>query len=145
METAHHELSQSPTHHPTRLDTMLWVCGILYWGALALVLAAFVFLLFRPPAPAVRRSGTATINQLGDVVQWTPEAAAVTGHAEMFGKELFSLLPPTRRNDVRRDFLRGVDGAPYQFPRIGFPVDGQIVTVTFARLDDTRIKAVFSR
>src|SRR5262245_31001983 len=65
------------------------------------------------------RFGEAKVNRAGDIIKWTNNAEDVTGkwRDDMLATDIFQLVPPERRADVRRQFVRALDGPPYQMPR----------------------------
>src|SRR5678815_744321 len=87
------------------------------WGLflifLAGFLAAMMFHVTRYARGETVLRGSAMVNSIGTVVEWTPQAASVTGAGEMFGKDIFSLIPDQRRESLRHEFERSQRPGPY--------------------------------
>ena len=110
---------------------MRLIVGVLLFGMIALA-------LLKDHMNRVEhwRTGMAKINRLGEVMEWTPEAAAITGEADMMHRDLFSMMSNKK---ARYLFDRWADGGPYK-PELTYGG----IRVKFRRDDDASFVAVFS-
>ena len=109
-----------------------FIVGVILFGMIVLAL-----LRDRMHRAEHWKTGMATINRNGEVMSWSPEAAAITGEADMMHRDLFSMMTTNKR--ARYLFDRWADGGPYKSE---LTYGG--IRVKFRRDDDASFVAVFS-
>lgn len=146
----HTDLQLRATVTPT-LHSFDWPCAVMrfaYWGTMLGLVLLLLFLYItagsRPSRLGEISDGTATINRIGVVTNWTDRAEMVTGveRRKMIGNDVFNVLPPEWRDEIRRRFEMSLaDDKLYPWPRVSY---GK-VQMTFRYEGGPSIEAVFSR
>ena len=117
-------------------------------AALLMFLGFVAWLYFHQRAVAATAKvlrGGAVVNALGTVVEWSPEAATVTGQKDMIGRDIFSLLPPARRDREQRRFTLAQDGPQHPFPSPAWPIGEKVCWLKFEPIGNHRIAATLGR